>query len=122
MVQIPRITSSASSNERGPLVEFDSECGEFALQVPDADREREAAVGQQVQRRAGLRHHERVAVRQHDDVRDQPQGRGVGGGVPHGDEGVEASWPPASSQRCEGAGWSVNPKPWKPAASAAAAT
>src|SRR2546422_653770 len=35
--------------------------------------------------------------------------------------GSSASWPPACSHFCDGAGWSVNPKPWKPAASAAAA-
>ena len=36
--------------------------------------------------------------------------------------GSRASWPPPSSQRCDGAGWSVNPKPPNPAASAAPAT
>ena len=32
--------------------------------------------------------------------------------------GAGASCPPASNQRCEGAGWSVNPTPSNPSASA----
>ncbi len=89
MVQMPRITSQRLLEQSGPFVEFDTQCGEFALQISDADREGESAVGQQVQRRAGLGHHERIAVRQHDDVRDQPQRRGAGGGIAHRDEGVD---------------------------------
>src|SRR6476659_9645949 len=41
---------------------------------------------------------------------------------PAATNGAIASWPPDSSHRCVGAGWSVNPKPSNPAASAAAAT
>src|SRR5689334_7856830 len=33
--------------------------------------------------------------------------------------GSRASWPPALSHLCDGAGWSVKPNPSKPAASAA---
>jgi hypothetical protein len=36
--------------------------------------------------------------------------------------GSSASCPPASSQRCDGAGWSVKPNPSNPAFSAATAT
>ena len=38
---------------------------------------------------------------------------------PSATNGSRASWPPAFSHRSVGAGWSVNPYPWKPAASAA---
>ena len=41
---------------------------------------------------------------------------------PRATKGSRLSWPPASSHRWEGAGWSVNPNPSNPAASAAAAT
>ncbi|GAB4709751.1 hypothetical protein MOKP122_39280 [Mycobacterium avium subsp. hominissuis] len=46
----------------------------------------------------------------------------VAAAKPSATKGSNASCPPASSQRCDGAGWSVKPKPWIPAASVAAAT
>jgi len=75
--------------ECGPLVEINSESEEFAFEVAHADRQREATVREQVQRRPCLGYHERVAAGKHDDVRDQPQRRGVGRGIAHRDEGIE---------------------------------
>ena len=111
MVQIARITSSASSNNCAAFVEVHAQRGELPLQVAHADREREPSVRQQVQCRTGFRHHERIPVRQHHDVRDQPQGRVRAAANPIATNGSSASCPPDSSHRCVGAGWSVNPKP-----------
>ena len=49
----------------------DAQRRELALQVAGAHGQREAPTGQHVERRAGLGHHEGVAVRQHDHVGDQ---------------------------------------------------
>ena len=67
----------------------DAERRELSLQVAGADGQREAAAGQHVERGGCLGDHERVAIRQHDDVRDQPQRGGVGGREAEGDERVE---------------------------------
>ncbi len=72
----------------GTFVEVHAQCGELPLEVAHTDTEREPAVGQQIQCRARLGHHERIAVRQHDDVRDQPKRRGPRRGVAHRDERV----------------------------------
>ena len=64
----------------------DAQRRELALEVAGADAEGEAPAGQHVEGGGRLGDHERVPVRQHDDVRDEPKGRGVGRGVAEGDE------------------------------------
>ena len=63
-------------------LEVDAERAVLAAQVAGRDREREAPTGQRVDGRRRLGHEERVAVGQHDDVRDQPDPLGH-----RGDEG-----------------------------------
>ena len=70
-------------------LEVDAERAVLAAQVPGRDREREPASGQHVDRRRRLRHDERVAVRQHDDVRDEPDPLGDRRDVGHRRERVE---------------------------------
>ena len=87
----------------GALLEVHAERGELALEIADADGKGEPATGQQVQRCARLGHYERVSVRQHHDVRYQPQRGGAGRGVSHRDERVQrvvsAGFEPALSGR-----------------------
>ena len=100
--------------QRGPVVEIDSEGGELPLEVADADCEGESTAGHQVQRRAGLGHDERVAVRQHDDVGDQAQRGGVRGRETHRDEGVERVVPAGLEPPLTGSGVIGEAEPVEP--------
>ena len=68
---------------------------ELALHVPGADAEDRPPAGQRVERRPGLGHHERVAVRQHVDVAEQPDPLGDRGQVRQRGDGV----PPRGAHR-----------------------
>ena len=74
-VQIARITASASSNSSLRSSYSTPSAANSRFEVAHADREREPAPGQQVERRPCLRDDERVAVRQYDDVRNQAKRR-----------------------------------------------
>ena len=79
---LPRTTAARSSKST-------PSAANSRFEIADADREREPTLRQQIQRRAGLGHHERIPVRQHHDVGDQSQRRRAGRGEAHRHERVD---------------------------------
>ena len=104
-----------------PPVEVDAERAVLAAEIAGRHRQHEPTVGERIEGRRGLRHEERVPVGEHDDVGDQPQSFGDGGDQRERDEWVERVMAAGREPLCDGAGWSVNPRPSNPAASAACA-
>ena len=73
--------------ERVALIEVDAESVVLRPQIAGGDGEREPPAGERVECGPGLGHQERVAVGEHQDVRDQPQTIGH-----RGAEGQRGEW------------------------------